>query len=144
MRWARLVIHASTIPNRNWITIPAGEFWMGAQKEDSSKPNHDPEAYDDRESPVHRVCLSEYQIGRYPVTVGEYRLFVEAGGYEAERFWQAGGFGEYKEPDEWEDQLAYPTRPVVECVLARSLCLRCLGGRSVADGSAVGVRGTWF
>ena len=47
------------------------------------------------------------------MTVGEYRLFVEAGGYEAERFWQAGGFGKYKEPKEWEDQLAYPTRPVV-------------------------------
>ena len=96
----------------NWITIPAGEFWMGAQRKCPLEPNYDPEA-DSEQWPVHRVHLSEYQISRYPVTVGEYRLFIEAGGYEDERFWQAGGFGEYKEPKVWEDQLAYPTRPVV-------------------------------
>ena len=40
-------------PGSNWITIPAGEFWMGAQKEDPPKPNYDPEANEDWESPVH-------------------------------------------------------------------------------------------
>ena len=93
---------------------------------------------------MHRVCLSEYQIGRYPVTVGEYRLFVEAGGYEAERFWQAGGFGEYKEPDGWEDQLGVPDATGGECVLARSVCVRCVGGSCVADGGAVGAGGGRF
>jgi formylglycine-generating enzyme required for sulfatase activity len=30
-----------------------------------------------------------------------------------ERYWQAGGFGKFKEPDEWEEQQQFPSRPVV-------------------------------
>ncbi len=96
----------------NWVTIPAGEFWMGAQNKHPSERNYDKEAYSD-ESPVHLVKLSGYSIGRYPVTVAEYRRFVEDGGYEEEKFWQAEGFGEQNEPEGWEDQKAYPNRPVV-------------------------------
>ena len=96
----------------NWVTIPAGEFLMGDQKSDRSKPNYDPEAYDD-ESPVHRVSLDAYRIGRYPVTVGEYRRFVEAEGYKDESFWREGGFGEWPGPDGWAEQIEHPTRPVV-------------------------------
>jgi formylglycine-generating enzyme required for sulfatase activity len=31
---------------------------------------------------------SAYRIGRFPVTVVEYRCFIQAGGYQQERFWQ--------------------------------------------------------
>ncbi len=39
------------------------------------------------ERPVHEVALNAFAIGRYPVTVGEFRRFVEESGYitEAER-----------------------------------------------------------
>jgi formylglycine-generating enzyme required for sulfatase activity len=97
---------------KNWIEIPVGEFWMGAQKERASKRNYDREASRD-DSPVHRVYLDAYRIGRYPVTVGEYQRFVEEGGYEDDKHWQAGGFGEWQKPDEWDEQLEHPTRPVV-------------------------------
>jgi formylglycine-generating enzyme required for sulfatase activity len=96
----------------NWVTIEAGRFWMGAQKENSSKPNYDPEAYGD-EGPVHEVSLKAYKIGRYPVTVDEYRRFVENEGYTNPRWWQAGGFGQNQEPGEWDEQLLHPNRPVV-------------------------------
>ena len=51
--------------------IPAGEFLMGAGDGE------------DDERPVHRVSLSEFFIGRFPVTVDEYARFVRATGYPA-------------------------------------------------------------
>ena len=50
---------------------------MGAQKIDRAKPTTTTRRNDD-ESPVHEVDLDAYRIGRYPVTVGEYRRFVES------------------------------------------------------------------
>jgi len=94
-----------------WVTIAAGKLLMGAQSEDRKKPNFDKEAMD-RESPVHEVHLDEYRIARYPVTVGQYRQFVEQGGYRDERWWTAGGFGENSEPRAWEEQIQHPSRPV--------------------------------
>jgi formylglycine-generating enzyme required for sulfatase activity len=53
------------------ITVPAGKFWMGSDK-----------AVDqfaiDREYPQHEVDLAEFQIGKYPITVKQWRTFVEA------------------------------------------------------------------
>jgi len=95
----------------NWITIPAGEFLMGAQKDHPDQPNFDPAAYDD-ESPVHRVSLDAFRIGRYPVTVGEYLRFTEAGGYQDETLWSEGGFGRWPAPEGWEEQADYRNRPV--------------------------------
>jgi len=97
----------------SWIEIPAGEFLMGAQKSDPEAPNYDPKAYAD-EAPVHPVFLSAYRMGRYPVTVAEYLRFVKDGGYEEESYWSAGGFGKWKEPGSWQEQVDHLTWPVVE------------------------------
>lgn len=72
----------------NRVALPGGSFWMGAQQRDRQAPGFDPEAFDD-EAPVHRVTVSSFTIGRYPVTVGEFRRFVEAegGGYLNPRHW---------------------------------------------------------
>jgi formylglycine-generating enzyme required for sulfatase activity len=94
-----------------WVPIAGGKFLMGAQAQDPGKPNHDPEAHED-EAPVHEVHLYPFRIARYPVTVGEYCRFVD-GGYDAARWWTAGGFGTCKEPEGWQDQVAFPNRPVV-------------------------------
>lgn len=51
--------------------IPAGEFLMGAGDGE------------DDERPVHRVFVSEFFIGRFPVTVDEYARFIRATGYPA-------------------------------------------------------------
>jgi formylglycine-generating enzyme required for sulfatase activity len=100
------------LAKNNWIPIPAGSFLMGAQK-DPSKPNYDREAQD-YESPVHQVHLDEFHIGRYPVTVEEYRKFVEdVDGYGDERWWKGGGFDKRKEPTGWDEQVVHPNRPVV-------------------------------
>jgi sulfatase modifying factor 1 len=59
----------ATLPNL--ARIPAGEFLMGAA-----------DAADD-ERPVHRVSVSEYFIGRFPVTNDEYARFIRATSHPA-------------------------------------------------------------
>jgi formylglycine-generating enzyme required for sulfatase activity len=54
--------------------VPAGQFLMGAQ------PSRDPEATPP-EQPQHSVHVSEYFIGRYPVTVAQFRAFARAANY---------------------------------------------------------------
>jgi formylglycine-generating enzyme required for sulfatase activity len=83
---------------------------MGAQEKKGR--NQDAEAFSD-ESPVHEVSLNEFLIGCYPVTVQEYKKFIEEGGYEKEDHWgETGGFGEFKEPKNWEEQQWHGNRPV--------------------------------
>ncbi len=97
------------------VYISGGRFWMGAQRRDLKGRNFDPnadESYYD-ESPVHEVKLSPFYVSKYPITVGQYLRFIEDGGYEEERYWQAGNFGDFKSPDRWAEQLLYPSRPVV-------------------------------
>ncbi|MBI3402828.1 MAG: formylglycine-generating enzyme family protein [Acidobacteria bacterium] len=55
----------------NLARIPAGEFYMGAA-----------DAEED-ERPVHRVFVSEFFIGRFPVTHDEYARFIRATGHPA-------------------------------------------------------------
>lgn len=95
-----------------WITIPEGTFLMGAQSKDPQMANYDAEARE-REAPVHEVYLEAYRVGRYPVTVGQYRQFMEDDGYQEGRWWKHGGYREFSEPQDWEQQQPYPSRPVV-------------------------------
>jgi formylglycine-generating enzyme required for sulfatase activity len=99
----------------DWVTIPAGDFLMGAQRKDPLGQNYDFDAWSD-ESPVHEVHLSAYRIGRYPVTVAEYKRFMDEGGYKwhkRKEYWEAGGCGWWAAPADWDEQLGHPKRPVV-------------------------------
>ena len=50
------------------VTIPAGSFEMGSTANENSKP-------------LHQVNVSEFSMGKYEVTVNEFRQFVEATNY---------------------------------------------------------------
>jgi formylglycine-generating enzyme required for sulfatase activity len=63
-------------PLLGFVEIPAGPFWMGSKK-------RAPEAFDD-ESPRRKITLSRYYIARYPVTVAQFRAFVDESGYQPE------------------------------------------------------------
>jgi formylglycine-generating enzyme required for sulfatase activity len=63
------VVTLATPPNL--ARIPAGDFLMGAANADED------------ERPVHRVYVSEFFIGRFPVTNDEYARFIRATGYPA-------------------------------------------------------------
>ena len=67
--------------NLGFVTISAGPFKMGSDKA------RDSVAYEN-ETPQHTVILSEYAIGKYPVTVAQYRVFAEVTGKELDEDWQ--------------------------------------------------------
>jgi formylglycine-generating enzyme required for sulfatase activity len=58
------------------IAIPGGTYSIGS----------DEGLYAD-EAPVHAVDLQPFQLSQFPVTNVEYALFLKAGGYEDERWW---------------------------------------------------------
>lgn len=100
------------LKDENWVTIPACTFRMGAQNKESHAANYDPLA-SYRDSPVREVQLRAFQVGRYPVTVEEYQRFVNDDGYQDQRYWKEGRCARGKQPNEWEEQLLHPNRPVV-------------------------------
>jgi len=50
------------------------------------------------EFPQHQVHLPTYEIGKHEVTRGQYRRFMEAGGYQDPSYWSAEGWA-WKESD---------------------------------------------
>ncbi len=69
------------------IFIPAAIFQMGTSKEDEKiLKEQETQSWDD-EKPAHDVRLSEYSIGKYPVTNAEFRCFWEQDGYNSTAPW---------------------------------------------------------
>jgi energy-coupling factor transporter ATP-binding protein EcfA2 len=65
-----------------WVTIPAGEFWIGSRPDDPITV--------DRERPDHRLFLPEFQIARTPVTNAQCLYYVEATGVKTPIDWVDG------------------------------------------------------
>jgi ergothioneine biosynthesis protein EgtB len=79
----------------DWSVFPAGLQWLG----------HDGRGFAfDNEGPRHRVYLEEYQLGSRLVTNGEYRAFLEDGGYARPEFWLSDGWNMVKS-HRWEAPL---------------------------------------
>ncbi len=70
-------------PEAGFVRVPAGTFQMG----DASSRF----AYDN-ERPGWDATTDEYEIGRYPVTNGEFVKFVAAGGYLDPKAWSPEGW----------------------------------------------------
>ena len=69
------------------IKIPAGEFLMGSSDMDT-------QASDD-EKPQHTLYLPTCYIARHPVTVDEYRAFIQESGHETEEERSLKGTGDH-------------------------------------------------
>jgi formylglycine-generating enzyme required for sulfatase activity len=78
------------------IPIPAGEFWMGDDRDDAAKPRH-------------RLRLPAFKIGKYPVTNQQYLRFVLA----AQRPWHSPDADKADKRNHparyvtWHDAIAY-------------------------------------
>lgn len=106
----------------NRVPVPGGTFLMGAQDNAPDRPGYDPHAFTD-EGPPRQVTVEPFELGRYPVTVQEFRRFMETdqsgvAGYFDPRFWDPEGWAwrereAIKGPDAWSAQLKHPNRPVV-------------------------------
>ena len=67
------------------VLVPAGPFVLGVDA--ASEP------YSlDNERPAHVVDLPAFRIGRVPVTNGEWRHFIDDGGYAEPRWWSERGW----------------------------------------------------
>ena len=66
------------------LRIPPGEFMMGSDvtQDETARPN---------EQPQHRVYLSDFYIGQYPIINAHYATFIEATGYQAGEQWTNKG-----------------------------------------------------
>ena len=71
-----------------FVQIPAGEFMMGSDETaaDLAKAGIKvpKEVSVDDEGPKHQVKISAFQMGKYELTRGQFRIFVEATGYKTE------------------------------------------------------------
>ncbi len=90
------------IGNEAWVEVPAGEFLMGATEKDAKElvdrygglfqSKKEAEGFFRREVPQRRVHVEAYRIGKYQVTNQEFRVFRDAGGYEAREHWSDDGW----------------------------------------------------
>jgi formylglycine-generating enzyme required for sulfatase activity len=80
------------------VWIPAGSFMMGSE---SGHWN---------EKPVHRVEVSAFAMGKYEVTRGQFRQFIEATGYKTEAETDDGCYG--WTGDTWEQRAEFTWRDV--------------------------------
>ncbi len=101
------------------VDIPAGPFRMGSDKPTRTAPTMTIWPMKTKQ-PSHEVTLPAYRIGRFPVTVAQYRVFVEeAKGYAHESYWSPAGWrwrSENKrvQPTYWDDpQWTVDNHPVV-------------------------------
>ncbi|MGA2957487.1 MAG: formylglycine-generating enzyme family protein [Thermodesulfobacteriota bacterium] len=62
------------ITGMEFIFVKGGCYEMG----DTFGDGHE------REKPVHEVCVDDFYLGKYEVTVGEFRKFVDSTGYRTE------------------------------------------------------------
>lgn len=72
------------------VLVPGGEFVLGV---DAAT---EPYALDN-ERPAHVVDIPAFRIGRVPVTTGEWREFIDDGGYHQPHWWSATGWAHRKQ-----------------------------------------------
>jgi formylglycine-generating enzyme required for sulfatase activity len=98
------------------VRIPAGKFLMGTTKEQAAQVikegGKDWEKWVEWEQPQHTVELSEYSIGKYPITNREYQAFVREAKYKPPQGWDGDRFPAEKGSHpvvnvSWEDANAY-------------------------------------
>ncbi|MEZ0363672.1 ergothioneine biosynthesis protein EgtB [Mycobacterium sp. pUA109] len=90
------------------VLVPGGPFVLGVDA--ASEP-----FALDNERPAHPVEVPAFRIGRVPVTNGEWRAFIDDGGYRQARWWSPRGW-EHRQraglsaPQFWHPDLATRTR----------------------------------
>jgi formylglycine-generating enzyme required for sulfatase activity/predicted MPP superfamily phosphohydrolase len=95
-----------------FVTIPAGPFTMGSRRSD---PDSAFDEYGNR-SPLDLPY--SYSINRYPVTVAQFRVFIEEKGYDCDHWWTPEGVHwkaekGLREPVAWVNQRQFDNKPVV-------------------------------
>ncbi|NUM44892.1 MAG: SUMF1/EgtB/PvdO family nonheme iron enzyme [Anaerolineales bacterium] len=112
------VVHPVAPPRADFepqmIRIPAGIFVMGTNDEQAKhlKALGMQEEYIQWQQPQHQVELSEYWIGKFPITNREYQFFVREAGHKPPHHWDGDQYpeGQGEHPVvyvSWSDASAY-------------------------------------
>ena len=95
------------------VKIPAGKFLMGSTPEQAQRAIKDgaDKNWVEYEQPRHTVELSEYFIGKYPITNQQYQAFIKEGAKSPEG-WDGDQYPQGKDAHpvvnvSWEDAIAY-------------------------------------
>ena len=88
----------------DWVTIPAGEFWMGSGAADKDADND--------EKPIHQVEVPEFQIARVPITNAQYGIYVAETNVDPPQHWRGNRPPQGKEDHpvvyvSWHDAQGY-------------------------------------
>lgn len=85
-----------------WITIPAGKVTLleNHREKESYLKNNTPKTFD----------VAEFKIAKYPLTNAQYRIFVEADGYNTSKWWTEAGWQQkqsnnWTKPDYWDNEI---------------------------------------
>jgi len=86
-----------------YVLVPAGEFLMGDNFNEG----------DASERPVHKVYLKAFYIGKYEVTNGEYKKFIDDGGYTNSDYWKDEEWGRASD-EKPKDKRQDPSGNIIE------------------------------
>ncbi len=67
----------------DWLDFDEGLYEIGHAGDDFAFDN---------EGPRHRVFLESFQLAHHPVTIGQYREFIDDGGYQRPELWLSLGW----------------------------------------------------
>ena len=102
---------ASTAREQTWTGVAGGIHEIG----------HDGEHFAfDNEGPRHQVILSDFEIADRPVTCGDWKAFIDDGGYDTPTLWLSDGWAlrsaeNWQRPIYWGDEgLAFNLHGVFE------------------------------
>ena len=111
---APVVEAAQLVFEPQMVRIPAGKFLMGSTKEQAAQAIRDgvDKNWVEWEQPQHTVELSEYSIGKYPITNREYQAFVRDAKFKPPNGWDGDQFPAEKGSHpvvnvSWGDAIAY-------------------------------------
>jgi len=98
-----------------WITVAGGGFSRGALDGSSGLEGA---------TPVRWITVTGFQMSKNEITCAQYRLFIDAGGYDDSTYWSADGWDEkvgedWTAPERWNEGSSgwligddYPDNPV--------------------------------
>lgn len=79
-----ITVGCSKSSKGNFVRIKGGSFTMGSPEDEPGRQQN--------EGPQHKVTVSNFYMGKYQVTVGEFRKFVNATGYKTDAETKGGGY----------------------------------------------------
>lgn len=71
------------IPDIIWKEIPSGQFQMGFTDKEVKKGS-----WEKFSTPRHTVKVGKFKMSRHLITNAQYACFIQAGGYQTERYWR--------------------------------------------------------